>query len=215
MGVYVVLMRYVALTLLFTSLLTAKAYARPVSYPDGWMFMQMNDGQQNSGMLSYSPTAKDAFGVRTDYLRDEKNWLHTFTYNRLLQRWNTSDSQANIYLLSGLGASENSGDISPAATIGLEADWETRRLYTSYENRYIAADNINESYNQKVRFGVAPYIADYDDVHTWLMLEVSHTPTAEDNVVVTPFVRLFTTEVLGEFGISNKKDVLFNLTLQF
>ncbi len=191
------------------------AFARPVSYPDGWMYMTMNDHAERSNMLSYSPSAWYAVGVRSDYMIEDKNWVHTATYNRLLKRWNASDSQGNIFLQTGLGVAQHADEIDPAAALGIEADWETRRIYFAYENRYLYAGDINKSYTHKARVGVAPYVGNYDDIHTWLMVQVDHHPEEEDNIVVTPFVRLFTQEVLGELGISNKGDVMFNATLQF
>jgi len=197
------------------ALLPLMVQARPVSFPDGWMAMQMHDGTQDSVMLTYSPSAFYAVGERTDYMREDKSWLHTASYNRLLKRWNGSDSQANIFLLGGVGAATKADSTKAAGTLGIEVDWETRRYYTAYENRIIASDNIDQSYTHKARVGIAPYIAGYNDINTWFMLQVDHTPTSHDNVVVTPLVRLFTTEVLGEIGISNKKDVMANLTVQF
>ena len=177
--------------------------------------MQMNDGFENSLMLSYSPTAKDAIGLRTDYMRNDDVLLNTLTYNRLLKRWNQPESQGNLFLLTGLGAAEGNGNIDPAATLGIEADWETRRIYFSYENRLIGSSAIDDSFSQKFRTGFAPYVADYDAVHTWLMVQIDHRPSHDDEITVTPFIRLFNTEVLGELGISSKKDVMFNVTFQF
>jgi len=191
------------------------AMARPISYPGGWMLMTNNDQQQYSTSANYSPTARDAFGVRSDYMRGDKTWLHTVTYNRLLQRWNAPGSQANIYVLGGLGMAENHGARNAAATIGIEADWESRRYYTSYENRVIEAGDVQRAFVQKARVGVAPYKADYGDVQPWFMLQVDHQPGMEHSVVVTPLVRLFTTRVLGEFGVSNRGDVMVNAMLQF
>ncbi len=189
--------------------------ARPVSYTDGWMFMTMNDHTEYANALSYSPTARYAIGVRSEYLREDGEWMHTATYNRLLKRWNAADSQGNLFLLTGAGAAQHGDDVDPAATVGMEADWETRRIYFLYENRYVYAGDIERSYSHKARVGVAPYVGNYDDVHTWLMVQIDHHPSERDNVVVTPFVRLFNQELLGEAGISNKGDVMFNLTYQF
>lgn len=179
------------------------------------MLMQMNDHSKHSVMASYSPTAQYAVGLRSEYMREDEDWVHTATYNRLLKRWNGADSQGNLFLQTGLGVAEHRGEIDPAASLGLEADWETRRIYFSYENRYLYAGDVEQSFSHKARAGFAPYVGDYDDIHTWLMVQIDHHPTERDNVMVTPFVRLFTQEVLGEIGISNKKDVMFNVTFQF
>lgn len=177
--------------------------------------MTMNDVSSYSNSISYSPTAFEAFGVRSDYMREDDVWLTTATYNRLLKRWNKANSQANIFLQTGIGMANGGDDKSAAGSIGIEADWETRRYYVSYENRYVHAGDVMREYSQKARVGIAPYVGGYDDVHTWFMLQVDHRPTDHDNVTVTPLVRVFNQEVLGEFGISHRGDVLANITWQF
>lgn len=204
-----------SIAILACILAPATVLARPISFPDGWMAMTMNDFASYSNSISYSPTAFDAIGVRSDYMREDEVWLTTATYNRLLKRWNTEDSQANIFLQTGAGVASGSGDDSAAASIGIEADWETRRYYLLYENRYVHAGDVMREFSQKARVGIAPYVGGYDDVHTWLMLQVDHRPTDHDNVTITPLVRVFNQDVLGEFGISHRGDVLANITWQF
>jgi len=211
MGIYRIC-AYIAFLILGVA---SSVQARPVSYADGWMIMQTNNFMMNSLSASYSPTARYAFGVETDYFRDENTWLHAFTYNRLLKRWNLPDAQANIFLLSGFGVADDHRDLAPAAFGGLEADWENRRLYAAYENRVTGSSNIDQNFFQRVRVGFAPYEGDYEGLNTWLMLQVDNVPGSEDSIVVTPFVRLFTSEYLTEIGISDNKDIMFNLTLQF
>ena len=68
---------------------------------------------------------------------------------------------------------------------------------------------------QSARVGVAPYIGEFNDLHTWLMVEVGHYPEAENKVTVTPMVRFFKNTHLIEAGISNQGDLLFNWMIQF
>jgi len=181
------------------------------------MAMTMNDHNSYSNSLSYSFDARNALGVKSDYYREDEEWVHTVTYNRLVARGNEADSQANIYLLTGAGVMTQSGgkDEDAALTLGIEADWESRRFFVSYENQWIKAGDMEDSLSHKTRVGVAPYIGGYNDVHTWLMLQTEYHPTQRDNVTVTPLVRVFNQELLGEFGISTKRDVMLNLTYQF
>lgn len=218
MGYIISFMSKKIIYLLFFSLIFASfgVNARPVSFPDSWMLMQTNDGMENSATAMYSPTAKDAFGIRTDYMRDDKSWLHTLTYNRLLQRWNNADSQGNLFLLTGAGMGDNHGDSAPAGFAGIAGDWESRRYYVSYENRYIASSVTNQYFDQKARIGIAPYVADYNaPVHTWFMLQLQNNPSGDDKFVVTPLIRLFNTKILTEVGYSSNKTLLVNATWQF
>lgn len=208
-------MRYLPVIVAAITAFSISAQARPVSYAGGWMAMTMNDGMENSNLLSYSPTARDAIGVRSDYLRDDDAWMHAINYNRLLKRWNEADSQANIYMLSGAGVATRGDTRGAVGWLGMEADWESRRYYVGYENRVIGSGVVEESFMQRARVGVAPYIANYDGWHPWLMLQVDHRPGNDNELVVTPLLRVFNSEVLGEAGISSAGDVLFNVTTQF
>ncbi|MEO1643028.1 MAG: hypothetical protein AAFR74_06790 [Pseudomonadota bacterium] len=177
------------------------AEARPVSYPGGWTVMQQNNGDFSSVHVHYSPTFQDSFG-----LYSERNWsqdLH-FTglqYNRLVKRWNTPDSQANLYLKLGAGQADAFGNSeeSLAGFVGLAADWETRRWFVSYEGR--AHDyGFDQHAMQMGRLGVAPYVGDYGDLHTWLMLQVEHDPEADTPVTATTLIRFFYDVQLLEIG---------------
>ncbi len=177
------------------------AEARPVSYPDGWTLMQMNNGDFSSLHVHYSPTFQDSIG-----LYSERNWSEDwhFTgvqYNRLVKRWNEKNSQANLYFKTGVGQADpfGDGDVELAGFVGLGADWETRRWFTSYEGR--AYDlSFDKSVRHSARIGVAPYIGDYGDLHTWLMLQVENHPESETPTTLTPLVRFFYDVQLLEFG---------------
>ncbi len=214
-------MRYIILLTLFgMGLYIPSVDARPVSYPGGVTFMTMNNGDMNSAHLHYSPTAKLSLGYKFEYWRDGDYTINAVQMNNLLKRWNKKHSQANLYIKSGIGiAHSNDGDESSqaeaAAFTGVAADWENRRFFTSYENRYTEAGEIDDFFMQSARVGWAPYEGDYGDIHTWLMLQVEHTPEAQDRVSVTPLVRLFKGVHLVEAGMSNQVDVLFNYVFRY
>jgi len=197
-----------------------QALSRPVSYPGGWTVMQKNDKNVHSVHLHYSPTARYSVGYRTEYWRDEGWQFQGVQFNYLVKRHNAQDSQANFYLKGGLGiAYDNFGlpneEIEPASFIDIAVDWETRRYFTSYENRLYYAADIDRFFRQKARAGIAPYLGDYGDFHTWLMLQTDHIASEGNEVTFTPFVRIFKNEYMGEVGISNKGEVLFNLIIRF
>ena len=92
---------------------------------------------------------------------------------------------------------------------------ETRCVFASYEFNLMHSAGVETSAWQRSRLGVAPYCANYDDLSTWLMVQVDHHPTKDRSVVVTPLVRLFYHTTLAEFGVSDDKTVLFNIYQQF
>ncbi len=200
---------------LLTLVLASPAMARPVSYADGWMFMTMNDGGTNGAALLYSPSSTFAFGPFLEHERDTDGELAGLQFNYLAKRWNNPDSQANFYILSGLGIARNEHDASPSGYIGMEADWEDRRFFTSYENRYTHAQGVREEFQQRARIGIAPYVAEYGGLHTWLMLQADHQPKDHDNFTVTPLIRVFKGAYLGEAGISDSGKILFNFTVTY
>lgn len=196
------------------------ADARPVSYPGGTTVMLMNDGDKNTAHIHYSPTAKTSVGYKFEYWRDRDFTLNAVQMNNLLKRWNKKDSQANLYLKSGFGVAnaydgENDGETSAAGFTGIAADWEDRRYFVSYQNRYTEAGEIDDFYQQSARVGYAPYEGDYGDLHTWLMLQIDHMPEADNNFTVTPLVRFFKDVHLLEAGMNNRGEILFNYVFRY
>ena len=182
--------------------------------------MTMNNGEMNSLNLTYSPTSQYSIGYTGEYWREDDYTIQSLLFNYSLKRWNSPDSQGNLYLESGVGvAYSDTGDFEhktePAAFAGVTADWENRRYLVSYQNRYTEAGDIDNFFMQSARIGVAPYIGEYGDLHTWLMLEVDHNPESENNVTVTSLVRLFKGTNLIEAGVSNQKELMFNWMIQF
>ena len=213
-------MKNLLFALLGMGLCIPTVHARPVSYPGGWPLMLMNDGDKNSAHIHYSPTAKMSLGYKFEHWRDKALNLHAIQMNNLLKRWNKKDSQANFYLKSGIGAAHSTSGASddetaPAGFTGIALDWEDRRFFASYENRYTYADGIDDFYTQSARVGVAPYIGNYGDLHTWLMLQIEHSPESEDHYTVTPMVRLFKDVHLFEAGMNTRGEVLFNYIFRY
>lgn len=195
------------------------AIARPVSYPGGWTVMQNNNTGAHGLYVHYSPTAKYSIGYKAEYWRDEKWHSHSAQLNYLAKRWNAPTSQANLYLKTGAGVAYSNfgsfdGETEPTGFVGITFDWEDRRYFSSYETRAYYARDIDKFFVQKARVGITPYIGDYGDIHTWLMLQVDHTPGKDNKITVTPLVRMFKGEYLVEAGISDDGDVLFNWTVR-
>ena len=182
--------------------------------------MTMNNADLNSVHMHYSPTAKYSIGYKGEYWREDEWQFHGVQGNVLLKRWNQKASQANIYLKNavGLAYSDDEGfdhKTELAGSAGISMDWEDRRYFISYENRFTHAGDIDQFFMQKSRIGIAPYIGDYGDLHTWLMLEASHTPKAEDPVEITPLLRFFKNEYLWEVGANQNGDVLLNFVARY
>ena len=214
--------------------------ARPVSYPEGTTVMMRNNGVRNSLHLHYSPTKDYSLGYRAEYWRDLEFQMHSIQMNYLVQRWNQIESQANLYLKSGIGwayreakhasreeeekqeerqESEEKGEGKTRSEGvffgGIAADWETQRYYLAYGNRYVNAGQITAFYAQNLRIGIAPYIGEYGALHTWIMLDLRHEPAEAKPFTFTPLLRFFKSVHLIELGIEDTGKALFNWVIRF
>lgn len=194
--------------------------ARPVSYPGGWTSMIINNAESHSFHVHYSPTIKYSIGYKLEYWRAQNFMIHAVQMNNLLKRWNRPRSQANLYLKSGLGIAHSfeenfESDTELAAFTGLAADWENQRFFVSYENRYTEAGDIDDFFMQSARVGLAPYIGDYGDLHTWIMIQAEHNPENSEKLTITPLLRFFKGVHLLEAGASLRGDILFNWIIRF
>lgn len=192
------------------------AEGKPVSYVGGTMVMQENDETGYTLSLDYTFSPKYALGL---YAKKERGDMDFTTVgpqlNTLIKRWNMLEGQGNIFNMTGVGVSLMDGNTEPSAWTGLLADYETRRIFTSYEARVMYAGDFETSFWQRARVGVAPYLANYDDLNTWLMLQVDHHPTKQDTFVATPLLRFFYQTTLVEVGYSSNDRAMFNWVLQF
>lgn len=196
------------------------AQARPISYEDAWTAMINNDSKKNSIYIHYSPTVNYSIGYKLEYWRDTDYTINATQLNNLLRRWNQNRSQGNLYLKSGIGVAHcNHASCAEKAAFvfytGIAADWETQRYFTSYENRYTNAEGIAKAYMESARIGIAPYIGEYGDLHTWVMLQLDHTPNNQDKWMLTPLLRFFKGTNLAEIGVDLRGKLLFNFVKRF
>lgn len=192
------------------SLMTFSAQAKPIPYTGGWMLMQENNTRENLFHAVYGLSPDFSTGLSSEWFKDKGYWLHSAQLNYLAYRDNTPHAQTNLFLMSGAGAALKNDVAHPAGWIGLLADWETRRLFFSYDNNFTYAHTIEASFAQRVKAGVAPYVGNYKDLHTWLMLQFEHYPDTNHEFVVTPLIRLFKDNYLVEIGYSSDHKILFN-----
>ena len=211
-------MKYFALAVLTGAILSpCAAFAKPLTYPGGWQTMAETSGDAFMLLNSYTITPTLGFGLQNEYDREGDYQMHSLTMINRLWRGNYPDAQANLFLHSGVGYARADGgdEESAAAYTGLLADWENRRLYTEYSNHYINAGDVNKEFTQRGRVGVAPYIGEAGDLHTWLIMQVDHHPERDDNFTVTPVVRFLKGSTMVEAGVNENGEGLFHLMHAF
>ncbi len=194
--------------------------ARPVSYQDSWTFMTYNNYDSHSSIVHYSPTSKYSFGYKLEYWQSKEYFLNSVNLNYLIKRINKKYSQANLYVKSGLGIMssdfkdyEDKNEL--AGHVEIASDWETRRYFISYFSKVIKSESIDNTYMQHGRLGIAPYIADYGKIHTWIMYELKHMPEMNDTLSSGVILRFFKSTNMIELGIDEKKNLAFNFIKRF
>jgi hypothetical protein len=196
-------MRTFALAASCALLGAAAADARPVSYEGGWTVIGESDRESTSLLTHYTPHHEWSVGLKAEWMRDSDIVFTGVQVTHLVKRWFAPDSQANLYAFAGAGTAQgidaNPMDAEAAGLVGVMADWETRRWFVSYEAR-VSDFGSGVDAMQAARVGVAPYVGDFGDLHTWLMLEIDQRPERDEPVTVTPLIRFFKGSFLLELG---------------
>lgn len=202
--------------LVLTSTVAEPGHAKPISYVGGTMVMQENDETGNTLTLDYTFNPHFALGL---YAKRDIGEREFYTIgpqlNTLIKRWNLPEGQGNIFSMTGAGLARQGSNSQPAAWIALLADYETRRVFFSYEPRLKYSGNIETSFWQRAQVGFAPYLADYDQLNSWLLLRFDHHPAKDGHFVVTPMIRFFYKTIWLEAGYSSNNQLMLNWSKQF
>ena len=128
--------------------------------------------------------------------------------NYLAKRWNSRNSQANLYLLSSVGL--NTKNSKGMGTIGLHGDWEDRQFMIMQMLEYYSHSSALVS---NTRFAYSPYKVDYSKTSTWLIAH--YRVEYSDNkysYMFFPVVRLFKKNYLFEIGYNGDNTFLSFMT---
>jgi hypothetical protein len=202
------------------ALFATPVLARPITYPGGSMAMTENADEYWTNEVMYTPSARYSVGVRSEYAGEDNRQYQGLSANFLAYRHNAQDGQANVYLLTSAGIASNDKaslrhKTGGAGLLGLEADWENRRFLILGQVKGFAAQGIDKTLTWRGRVGVAPYVGEFGDLHTWLMLQVDHEPESRDPVNASGVVRFFKGPVLIELGSSLKGDAFASAMFYF
>jgi hypothetical protein len=190
--------------------------AKPLSYVGGTMVMQENDETGHTLAVDYTFDPHFALGLYAKYERGGDDfWMAGPQLNILIKRWNLPDGQGNIFNMTGAGMARQGNRNEPAAWTTMMFDYETRRVFASYEARFMYARDIEKSVWQRTYVGFAPYLANYDQLNTWALIRFDHHPAKDDHFVVTPVIRFFYKTIWLEAGYSSNNQVMVNWTMQF
>ena len=199
---------------------SAGVNAGPMGFKGSTMAMGDLSPNWKEAWVNYAVTPRDAFGAGGVAMRsDDKRLTRNFselTYTRLLHRINGEHSQANFWLLGGLGR-VTGNDFAGSKTMvapGLSADFETTRFYVSASARLYRAQGINHDF-ASVRTGFSFYEVDYDEIQPWLIVEARRMRGLSEKTEITPMLRLIHNRYFVEFGVNNMKQGRFNFMYIF
>ena len=174
-------------------LLNIELDARPVSWSQGSTLMAYSNNMKNSIYYHYSPTYKFSLGLEMIEDKVFDNSYAYFRFTNLLNRKNTKNSQRNLYFRSGVSSKQWASYF-----FGLQGDWETRRLFAGFKIDQIESGG-RDYFDQSYQVGIAPYLGEYGDLHTWIMVKTKRNSVA-DEWSTFPLIRLFKGDVMLELG---------------
>tara|TARA_Y200000002_G_scaffold338405_1_gene307735 strand:+ start:273 stop:878 length:606 start_codon:yes stop_codon:yes gene_type:complete len=171
--------------------------ARPVSWTQGSTLMAYSNNLKNSIYYHFSPTYKFSLGLEMVEDKVFDNSYAYFRFTRLLNRKNMQNSQRNLYFRSGVSSKQWASYF-----FGLQGDWETRRLFAGFNVNLIESGN-RDYFNQSYQVGIAPYLGEFGDLHTWIMVKTKRNSVA-DEWSTFPVIRLFKGDVMLELGYNGE-----------
>tara|TARA_S200000501_G_scaffold219024_1_gene205560 strand:+ start:4444 stop:5046 length:603 start_codon:yes stop_codon:yes gene_type:complete len=183
--------------LLLFLVISSAAESRPISYSGGSTLMAMSDNMKSSLFYHYSPSYNYSIGLEAV---DDKYFDKNYSYARLtylMNRKNTFNSQRNLYFQSGIGSNGRGNHF-----IGVHGDWETRRVFFGFGLKKVESEMGNYSH-QYYQFGIAPYIGEYGDLHTWMFIKTKQN-SLDDEWSTYPTLKFFKGDYLIEFGYNSK-----------
>jgi hypothetical protein len=195
------------------------ALAHPVAFKGAISVMSYNTPEMNELMLTYSVSPQ--FAIAGFYLIDSQSEFHIPRLNFLLKRWNNENSQGNIYLSGGRGNEKFSSKNHAVDLAEIVADWESRKYYIYFNHLYLQRDNkqnpllTDSEYNHSIlRVGTAPFLADYNDLNVWLILQAEKHLNFS-NIEMTQILRFYIKNTLWEIGARFDGGGTFNYMVHF
>lgn len=189
------------------------AQAHPVIYKGGTVLSSESHRDQSELHIAYTFYPAWALGLHS--IQEKTSELDYFQLAHLIQRWNNEDSQANIYMVLGLGAERKFGQ--PKTTwnssqmVDLMMDWENRDYYIQGMQRYIQLTDNEKKWHSRLRLGLAPFKSDTDDLGIWGIVQFDKMNGEE--WTMTNLLRFYFKNVLWEVGARLDGSYQINLML--
>ena len=210
---------YISLILISLTVVSAEnsSHAHPVAFQNSIGIMGHHTPTLTHHQINYSFKYWLASGIHYIRRTDSAQQAAFASTNVLLKRWNGQALQANIYALMGVGTHDFLGGHRMAGLSALQFDIEDRKYY--FLSKHLEAFDQDQSQIRQsiLRAGLAPYQGDFDDIHSWIILEWQRREIGSDVPVrdVTAFLRIFYNNLLFEVGQSFDGATKFNYISHF
>jgi hypothetical protein len=192
------------------------AQARPVSFKGSTMVMSTSQPTQVTLTADHTPFRRASFGVTYQWLSRADGVAQFLApeVNLLGFRHNAHDWQANLFLTAAPGGLRSANTTSPAGLASVEADAESRRWYVLGAARYLRSTQDFSDFQATGRVGLAPFVAEFDQINPWVILQYQYMPGFQNRHVITPMVRLLYQGVLLEVGASLRGEWTVNFSAE-
>lgn len=128
----------------------------------------------------------------------------TLVLNHLAWRRNTAEDQANLYVSAGAGlVGFKEADTQAGLSAAFQLDWETRRLHAALIGHGLFGDRISQG-ELKVHLGFAPWVASYEQVAPWILVEVARVVGRDSETEVSPMLVLMYQAYRIEAGVTGE-----------
>ncbi|MFK8139341.1 MAG: hypothetical protein AB8E15_13355 [Bdellovibrionales bacterium] len=206
---------FVGLLMVFTC---STLWPHPTSFAGSTGIMGYHSPQLTHNQINYS--WKHSFATGVHYYSKPNNTKKTanlLSANFLLKRWNGEKHQANLYAVLGLGKSSLNSDSIGVGLGLLQFDIEDRDYYFLAKYMELGNSKQTDLKQSTIRFGVTPYVDNYDGIHSWLILEWQETQFLGSTTLseLTPFLRIFYRNLLFEIGQTYDGNSKFNYITHF
>jgi hypothetical protein len=196
------------ITVALAAAASCPALAGPMGFKDSTMAMGDFGPNWREAWVNHAVSARDAFGAGAIHMRADNDKTRTrdaveATYTRLVARWNAPHSQANLWFVGGLGTVRGSNFAGTRSlwAPGVQADYETTRVYVAAFGRLYRAKHLNHDY-AALRAGFSFREAEYDEVQPWFVLEARRMRSLSVRTELTPMLRLISKGWFVEAGIN-------------
>lgn len=133
----------------------------------------------------------------------------------LAKRVNGRGFQANAYLIGGPAFYRDNSSADTGTWWTFQTDAESRRFYGMLAfDQWWSPDRFTRN-EYAGRLGFAPYLAGFNDLNTWLVLETVYNPRASRTTTLKPLVRFFYHNCLLELGSTLQGSAFGNFSVEF